>query len=602
MSSDGQQLESRSPRSFALIGSLRSGIQRFPVVAGLSVVAFVLGMLYTFDVFGAAPGIGLFGYPLGLFNDEGVSLLERLVSYLYAACPFGGIAAVVARLRAERAGAGDDRALRDQMLAGIAALVVSVALAAAGEWLDRGALVILIRLGLMLAGVFWSVWLLMTSDNERTLFPQLLCAGLYVGLIVSVLFAGLCICILAAQVLVFDEQGQLDRLYEVASLACFVLLAPNLLCGRLPRHDEELHTSRAYQVLAGYVTLPLCLILLGVLYVYIAKIAVVCAMPSGEMNWFGSFALLVYIGLWLGLRDMEWVPAQRFVRWGWAMLVPVVVTQIIGVVIRFQAYGLTTARYAGMLCLAVGITALALGALDRSPRNLLAVATAVALMGAVSPANILDIPNLEQTSRLTNALADAGMLDAEGKATPATNGEKVSADVKEQIDSSWDYLHYVDEGYFSSTLVDDLRERAVDQDFEELFGFKRPIDEDEARYSDWYRITFQAEGSSTAISGFSSAYDLDNVSEGSCYDLEPQDEYKLSLVWDDGAKLETSLKDLVEALPAGMTNESTIVEVPAEDLRVNVGDGRVLALSSASLEVENGEPSLLAVEGLLLVP
>ena len=150
--------------------------------------------------------------------------------------------------------------------------------------------------------------------------------------------------------------------------------------------------------------------------------------------------------------------------------------------------------------------------------------------------------------------------------------------------------------------VDDLRERAANQDFEELFGFERPDDEDEEGRSDWHRITFQAEGSSTAVSGFSRVYDLNNASGGSTYDLEPRDEYKLSIAWDDGTTLEVSLKGLVEALPAGVTNESTTIEVPAEDLRVDVGDGRVLALSSASLEVEDGEPSLLAVEGLLLVP
>ena len=602
MSSDGQQLESRPARSFALVGSLRSGAQRFPMVAGLSAVAFILGLLITFDVIEATPGTEMFGYSLGYTYGDDPGLFARLASYLYAACPFGGVAAALAQLRAERTDVDDDRAKREQMLAGIAALVISIALSAAGNWLDREALFIMMRFGLMLAGTFWSVWLLMTSDNERTLFPRLLCSGLFVGLIVSVLFIGLSICVLAAQVLVFDEGGELDRLYEVAALACFVLLAPNLLCGRLPRHDEELHTSRAYQVLAGYVTLPLCLILLGVLYAYVAKIAVVRNMPSGEMNWFGSFALLVYIGLWMGLRDMEWVPAQKYVRWGWALLVPVVVTQVIGVVIRFQAYGLTTARYAGMLCLVVGVAALALGALDRSPRDLLVVATTVVLAGAVSPANILDIPNLEQTSRLTNALAEAGMLDAEGRAVPASDAGQVSATAKKQIDSSWDYLHYADDGYFSIALVDGLRERAANEDFEELFGFERPADEDEEGRSDWHRITFQAEGSSTVVSGFSRAYDLDNASGGSTYDLEPRDEYKLSIAWDDGTTLEVSLKGLVEALPAGVTNESTTIEVPAEDLRVDVGDGRVLALSSASLEVEDGKPSILMVEGLLLVP
>ena len=602
MRSDGQPSAPRSLRGFSLAGSLRDGTKRFPAVAVISLVAFVLGLLITFEIIKDPFGFDLLDLLAGSVDGDNPSLVTRLASYLYAACPFGAIAAVVAQLHAERSGADDDHARREQMLAGGAALAVSLVLTAAGVQLDRSALFSLMRFGLMLAGLSWGVWLLMTPENERTLCPRLVCTGLYAGLIITVLFVGLAICILAAEVLVLVHGSPLDKLYEVAALVCYTLLAPNVLCGRLPRHDEELRTSRAYQVLVGYVILPLCLVLLGVLYLYIGKIVATHTMPSGEMNWFGSFALLVYICLWLGLRDMEWSPAQKFVRWGWALLVPVVATQMVGVAIRFQAYGLTTARYAGMLCLAVGVVALVMGALDRSPRGLFALVALVALVGTVSPANVLDVPNLEQASRLTGALSSAGMIGEDGKSVPAADASAVSEAAKVQIESSWDYLCYADEGYFSNELVDDLRGRASNQGFEQIFGFERPDQEDESGRDDWHSISYQADEGSFEISGFSRAYDLDAASEGSTYDIDPQDGYVLRLAWDDGTKLEVSLEGLVEKLPADISNESMSVKLPAEDLRVDAGDGRVLALSLVALDVEGGEPALLMVEGLLLVP
>lgn len=143
--------------------------------------------------------------------------------------------AAVAQLAAERQGKDDRSCRKVQAYAAVLGVVLSLALSYVGRWIDREALCTVMRFGLLTATLSAGCWLLMTPDNERSLFPRLLCAVLYVGLIAFVLLVGLLICILAMEVLIFGDGGPLDTLYEIAFLACYTLLAPNLLCGRLPR-------------------------------------------------------------------------------------------------------------------------------------------------------------------------------------------------------------------------------------------------------------------------------------------------------------------------------------------------------------------------------
>ena len=138
-------------------------------------------------------------------------------------------------------------------------------------------------------------------------------------------------------------------------------------------------------------------------------------MPSGKMNWFASWAIAGYLFFWLSLRASR-VRFFAFVaRWGWAALIPVVVTQIVGIVIRYQAHGLTTPRMAGMVTLAIGIYALVLAALDRDAKSIFTVTAVAGIVFTVTPLNIVDIPMREQTARLRRMLARNGCLGSDGK-------------------------------------------------------------------------------------------------------------------------------------------------------------------------------------------
>jgi hypothetical protein len=352
--------------------------------------------------------------------------------------------------------------------------------------------------------------------------------------------------------------------------------------------------------------------LLAVLYVYIAKIAVLRSMPSGEMNWFGSFALLVYVGLWMGLRDMEWRPAQLFVSWGWALLVPVVAVQLFGVFIRIHAYGLTATRVVSLACTGIGVFALVCAALRTSPRKVFAITALVAVILSITPANPIDAANLDQTMRLRHVVGAAGMVDQDGKVTPLPSGSALTDEQRQQVSSAWAYLRDSERGFIRNPLVEDLCEWSERVGFEELFGFawtdggEREGEGD--AHSAWRFYEWRSGEASVDVSGFTQVYDLEGVNvQGSVYGLRPDDGYRLRLEWNDGTRVDVELAGLVDGLlqdppPVAPGESSGEGYMSADDLRVDAGDGRVLALKKVSVELEEDRAIEATVEGWLLVP
>ena len=82
------------------------------------------------------------------------------------------------------------------------------------------------------------------------------------------------------------------------------------------------------------------------------------------------------------------------------MLPPVLVAQIVGIVIRYQAYGLSSVRFAGMVVLSFGLVALVLAAFDRRPHGLFVFIALAGLVFTVTPLNIVDVPVYNQERRL----------------------------------------------------------------------------------------------------------------------------------------------------------------------------------------------------------
>ena len=273
-----------------------------------------------------------------------------------------------------------------------------------------------------------------TNRDER-LYARLFFNFAAAQLVSLVFLASALVCIWAFDKLLAEVGWEI---YSDVSLAVLRGVAPALFLAFLPDRRPSDRTAERITTFLFWLLLPGALVLLLILYLYLGRIAVTRTLPGGMLNWFGSIALAVYVFFWLTLRGATNRFFRAFVRFGWLLLVPVVALQIVCVVIRYNAHGLTTPRLAGMVTLAAGILALALAAFRRAPAALFAFIAVAGLVFTLSPVNIIDTPFRDQERRLRDAFVRNGLYDGTTFAL-APRFAISEADAK-TIDSAWDYL------------------------------------------------------------------------------------------------------------------------------------------------------------------
>ncbi|MBP5285736.1 MAG: DUF4153 domain-containing protein [Kiritimatiellae bacterium] len=373
----------------------------------------------------------VWGNHVPLFKIE----TRRIPVTLAAGACWGALFALAARLAVER------RACRRAPAVALPA-VAGAAMALLGAWLwhrmcETGAEQSL--WGMLYFGGAVSIASLALAQmfgkrNAWTVSERIFLSAVFAGLVSMAAFLGLCLCISAYAALIARVS---DTVFVDAVVLIWCTVAPMLTAAMLPKDNEPSGHSKAVAVLFWFLV-PFGMALLAILYAYMARIVFAWSMPSGTMNWYASCAVGGYLFFWLSLRGSRVRMFAFLARWGWIALLPVVATQIAGIAIRYNAYGLTAPRMAGMATLAIGIYALSLAAFDRTARSAFVVLSVAGLVLTVSPFNILDVPIMQQSARLRSALERAGCFADGGFSVP----EKL--DVTENdakiIDGAWRYL------------------------------------------------------------------------------------------------------------------------------------------------------------------
>ena len=280
-----------------------------------------------------------------------------------------------------------------------------------------------------------SLAVLSSYAEERTLVPRLALNALGAFGSAAIFIAGQATCLAAFDSLVMSFDSTIYA--DVVGVSWIVIVSIGFI-SFLPGRDCDDGSSDRATAFLFWLLLPAALLLLAILYVYLGKIVVTGSMPSGKLNWFGSVALASYVFFWLSLRGSSNRFFRLFARWGWALLLPVLAAQVVGIVIRYQAYGLSALRYAGMAALSVGIVALVLAALDRRPRGLFVYMAVAGLVFTVSPLNIVDVPVRNQEGRLRAALARNGLLEGDG--LRLKTDVRIPDEDAKIIVSAWKYL------------------------------------------------------------------------------------------------------------------------------------------------------------------
>ena len=433
--------------------------------------------------------------------------------------------------------------------------------------------------GVTLAGLAAAVFLLYADTNRDGLFAHLGKNILFTGVVCGIVTVGLTLCLLAIDQLLFPlSETTVFRL----TLFPWLVLLPCLFCVQLPPIGQASPLPRGLKLALGRAALPLYLVLIGILYGYLAKILFTWHMPSGTINWFASLALAGYLFFWLALRQdtAPWV--QKVLRWGWAFLLPILAVQLVGIVIRLRAYGLTTARYAGLLCLLVGVIGLVLAGLNCHPRGLFAAFAVVALVGSCTPLNIVDLPRFAQAHRLEQQMQPYGLWDGENLSLSGL--ENVPAETRAAMWESIRYLRYDSPCQWETPLAAAISGHSFTPAQQALFDI--PGCENASAY---YSLRAS---DILPVTGFDRAYAFsggfgDGSAPAACQE------------WEDGTVLDWAPTDYLDALLSAVDPDT--FTLPPDFCTVVLDDHRSLYLTHVSFDAQSQHIRDVYLQGFLLV-
>ena len=240
---------------------------------------------------------------------------------------------------------------------------------------------------------------------------------------------------------------------------------------------------------------PVYLILLAILYLYVAKIVYVWAMPVGMMNWFASLALLAFsIFFFCFAKDARCSLLQRFLRWGLLLFLPILAVQTVAVWQRVAPYGLTPLRYTSILCTLFGVFLLVLAFRRCSPRPAFLVLAFMIAALTLTPLNIVDLPLRTQEARLWRVLEENDMLQGgEVVENPALSSRN-----RERLLSASEYL--LDQEKTSFLETPGMREMLAKLQAEQAGGVAKNAE-------GWFKFKAK-DPSRIPVAGWKSAYPL----------------------------------------------------------------------------------------------
>lgn len=334
-----------------------------------------------------------------------------------------------------------------------------------------------------------SVYVLWTKETKG-LFPHIFGAfwkASGIGLL-TFLLGGICL-LSVDNLLLHIFWGWWYVLFAFSSV-----LALLLFLSYLPQTGEEKRSPMLFFLLQR-IFMPVYLVILGILYIYIGKIIVAGTMPVGKMNWYASFAVAVYCLFYFCLHEEENKRSRLFLRFGALALFPVMVVQAWGIYIRFDAYGLTTARYASMVCNFFGFLTVLSALCRNSARFLFLLAGFLGILCSLTPLNIIDVPAKDQWTRLDKVLSAYDMR----KENKIIMAEQMTKEDKENLRSSYWYLAY-DPGRWKYPVVELMKK---DEDLRSFLNIYR-----EDRY-----INLHGNWKTIPVGGYKKIYVFDGTAE-----------------------------------------------------------------------------------------
>lgn len=142
------------------------------------------------------------------------------------------------------------------------------------------------------------------------------------------------------------------KCYAYIYYLCNVSLGLMLFLGLLPqgndKHNREPHSSEFLNGILHYLFLPLTAGYLIVLYIYATRILISWELPIGWVSWLIVALMTVCIAVQFGLYPTRFKESKRFdnwiARWMPVLILPLLLLMTIGIIRRFNDYGITINR------------------------------------------------------------------------------------------------------------------------------------------------------------------------------------------------------------------------------------------------------------------
>lgn len=186
----------------------------------------------------------------------------------------------------------------------------------------------------------------------------------------SIMSGGLCLLLFSLHQL-FNLRIE-TKGYVYILILCNVLLAMMLFLGLLPKgeakHDRRPLAGSFLNTAAHYLFLPLIAAYLLVLYAYGAKILTSWELPDGWVSWLVTALMMGCIAIEFSIYPTRMALSgkwdERIARWLPMLVLPLLVLMSVGIVRRFNDYGITVNRlylaafngWCYLVCLGLSVT------------------------------------------------------------------------------------------------------------------------------------------------------------------------------------------------------------------------------------------------------
>jgi len=200
---------------------------------------------------------------------------------------------------------------------------------------------------------------------------------------------------------------------------CLLVLAPLYALGYLSGSgsfaDTDYDIAPHHNFIVQRVLIPLVFIYVTILYAYFIKIALVQALPRGQLSYlvtgFGCVGVLTYFLGW-PLRQQGGLFVRLFQRYFFPALIIPVAVQALALYQRVDQYGVTESRYfVAVSVIWLGGLAVAYTLFKPALKNLFLSLALLLIVASVGPLSATNLSVYSQITRLEVLLQQYGMLE-----------------------------------------------------------------------------------------------------------------------------------------------------------------------------------------------